>query len=62
MENVELALGFLAELKALCIKHNAYIGGCGCCGSPYGQVGGVEFEDMNVNLPATFPDSRNKIS
>ena len=26
---------FLAELTALSEKHNLYIGGCGCCGSPW---------------------------
>jgi hypothetical protein len=26
---------FLAELKPLMIKHEVFIGGCGCCDSPY---------------------------
>lgn len=26
---------FLEELKQLSLKHGIYIGGCGCCGSPY---------------------------
>ena len=25
---------FLAELTVLCNKHQVYIWGCGCCGSP----------------------------
>ena len=27
--------GFLAELSALSEKYQIYIGGCGCCDSPY---------------------------
>ena len=26
---------FLNELEKLCDSYNIYIGGCGCCGSPY---------------------------
>lgn len=31
-EKVEV---FLTELKALCLKHNLCVHGCGCCGSPF---------------------------
>lgn len=26
---------FLKEYEKLCKKYNMYIGGCGCCGSPW---------------------------
>lgn len=34
MTNQELLDAFLAELRALTLKHGVEISGCGCCGSP----------------------------
>ena len=31
----EYLKAFLEDLTELCKKHDNYIGGCGCCGSPY---------------------------
>lgn len=33
--NAEKKQAFLAELNKLSKKHQIYIGGCGCCNSPY---------------------------
>lgn len=36
MEREEVNVqGFLAELSALSERYQIYIGGCGCCDSPY---------------------------
>lgn len=39
---------FAADLAEVMEKHNAVLGGCNCCSSPYGQVDGVTFENLRV--------------
>lgn len=34
-EKYNIVANFLAELSKLSEKYNIFIGGCGCCGSPY---------------------------
>ena len=45
---------FLKELKELCDKHGAALGGCGCCGSPWAKIG-VEYKD-NVSVQPEAKD------
>lgn len=45
---------FVMEILAVCEKHNAFITGCGCCGSPHGQVNGKDFEELRVNRPEKY--------
>ena len=35
MDNDEKLRAFLTDLSELSQKHHLYIGGCGCCGSPF---------------------------
>ena len=39
---------FATELAMLCARFKAEIGGCGCCGSPFGEVDGVTFDHLDV--------------
>ncbi|WP_187442735.1 hypothetical protein [Rossellomorea vietnamensis] len=43
---------FLKELSELSKKHKIYIGGCGCCGSPYAIDGNDDdvFENLKWNF------------
>ena len=41
---------FLAELTALSEKHNLYIGGCGCCGSPWIDRPGAPNEATELRM------------
>lgn len=42
----ELVENFLRELLQLMSKYHVYVGGCGCIGSPYGDIGEYEFENF----------------
>ena len=39
---------FAADLAKVMAKHNAWLGGCNCCSSPYGEVSGHTYEHMRV--------------
>lgn len=45
---------FLEELTKLTKKHKIFIGGCGCCGSPYlvdfNSVAGEKIFDVDVDI------------
>ena len=40
---------FLKELTELSKKYGIFIGGCGCCGSPflYADEGGINYKDLD---------------
>lgn len=48
MTNEEKAKAFLKDLVEVCTKHQATIGGCGYCGSPFGDVGEIGFNQLLV--------------
>lgn len=48
--NIEIAKSFLKELRELCIKHNAFISGCGCCESPYAKNKEGEYPYQNIKV------------
>ena len=41
---------FLADLTALSEKHNLFIGGCGCCGSPWIDRPGAPNEATELRM------------
>lgn len=40
---------FFKDLNTVMKKHNAFIAGCNCCGSPYGKVGDQVFEHLRID-------------
>jgi hypothetical protein len=49
MENEKID-SFLNDLTKLSVKYNLYIGGCGCCGSPFIISEGGENNYLYDNL------------
>lgn len=39
---------FLQKLRELCLEYEATIDGCGCCGSPFGTVGRVHYDKLEI--------------
>jgi hypothetical protein len=49
-ERSERMNDFLVELADLLAKHDAEIGGCGCCGSPWVKLDGEEVSDVDESV------------
>lgn len=44
--NKEKIIDFLREYRELCKKHNIFIGGCGCCNSPFLEEGEPDIKHL----------------
>ena len=58
-------INFLTELKELCEKYNYYLGGCGCCGSPYiYDYDNDEYllDNVEINHKVKCSDNTNKVN
>lgn len=49
MDHDEKLVSFAKDLKVLMKNYNAYIGGCGCCGSPFLEMGGKSYDDLTFD-------------
>ena len=46
---------FLVEYEKLCIKHEMFINGCGCCDSPYlDEIGNIECNNNKLSFDLQY--------
>lgn len=58
--NEQKVLEFLGELTELSKKYGIYIGGCGCCGSPFGYIGSRATWGSEVFYDLKFDNKNQK--
>ncbi len=56
------AIAYIEELESVCLKHDLWIGGCGCCNSPWvTRLDDRQIPHYNFRVGEAYPIERIQI-